>query len=135
MTDLAIPTARIVLVQGAPDNEVSKLVNTICAPLSESKTGIAHQSSVLQSAMSILSMLGFGDLSLHRLSTSYRYNQSGKPDCGQAAEDVAGLWYSEDKNYPQMKEALIPELELLFDEHSGRLRNELVVLVARPLKN
>lgn len=53
----------------------------------------------------------------------------------EAAEAVAALWFCGGKNLAEVTEALAPHLRNLFMEHPGVLKNDLAMLVARPMQN
>lgn len=130
ITNSSSPNASITIIQRAPDNEVMKLLNTICLPLSEGVSPLNHQGNILHCAKMVLSNEGFGSISLHRLGSQYTFSETD--NVREIADMVAGCWYREDKNYAQMKKALEPHIQNLFMEHPNTLRNDLVVLVARP---
>ncbi|OJJ05615.1 hypothetical protein ASPVEDRAFT_45116 [Aspergillus versicolor CBS 583.65] len=137
VTDLSSPTASITIVQAAPDNEVTRLLNTLSLPLnSESESGqqySSHQGYLLHLAKKVLSECGFGSISLHRVRAKYPF--PGHDPVFEAAEAVAAPWFCGGKNLAEAKKALAPHLRNLFIEHPGVLKNDLAMLVARPTQN
>ncbi|PGH21376.1 hypothetical protein AJ80_03293 [Polytolypa hystricis UAMH7299] len=135
VTNAANPLACIMIFQAAPESEAQRLLSSNCAPLStQNKT--RHQGHLLHSAGKVLSETGFAQISMQRVNGHFKFSDSQLPrQCHQAAEALASLQYREDPNYAQMKEALIPQLQLLFQDHPNIIRHELAVLIARPLAN
>ncbi|KAF7586974.1 hypothetical protein BBP40_007973 [Aspergillus hancockii] len=118
--------ARIVLTQGAPDNEMVNLLNRVCAPLSARNTRINHQGYLLHRAIEIFSRHGFGDISLHRSGGTCQFLQESLSARSEAAAKVlAGLWYLDDPNYEKMQQALIPELELHFRDSPNSISGDV----------
>ncbi|KAI9368315.1 S-adenosyl-L-methionine-dependent methyltransferase [Aspergillus egyptiacus] len=133
VTNSSSPNATITIVQGAPNDEVTKLLNTLCLPLAAAGSEPIHQGYLLQCASEVLAQKGFADISLQRVRAHYVFDV---PDAiEQAADEISGFLYREDNSHGKMKEAMRPHLQHLFEEHPGVLRNDLVMLVARPARN
>ncbi|KAH2111369.1 hypothetical protein KXW75_006782 [Aspergillus fumigatus] len=131
VVDKSSSNARVILVQGAPYNEVQKLVNAVCTPLSSKSIGPAHQGLLLHSAMKILTDIGFGMTSLHPLSTSYSFDDKSSSDrSNDLAEMLGNVWFPGEEKLAQMKQQLISPIENLLHDHPGFLQNELVILEA-----
>jgi hypothetical protein len=52
--------------------------------------------------------------------------------CSRAAETLADLWYFDDANKEQMRQALIPQLRMHFRSKSCEIGFDMVLLVAEP---
>ncbi|PLB52304.1 S-adenosyl-L-methionine-dependent methyltransferase [Aspergillus steynii IBT 23096] len=133
ITDPSSPAASITIVQGAPDNEVIRLLNSVCLPRSTQTPQPSHQGYLLHYAKKVLSMEGFGNISLHRVRSKYVFAEHDTVN--HVADLVAGSRYREDNKLEEMKKALAPHLLNLFSEHPDTLRNDLVMLIARPTPN
>ena len=133
VTDPAAPNSRIVLVQGAPENEIIDLMNTVCAPASASNRRPNHQGYLLHKAAKIFTKCGFGDISLHRVDAYCEFLEEDLTiRCEKAAEVVAGLWCLDDANFELMKQALIPRLSFNFKDRPHAIGDQVAVLVAKP---
>ncbi|EAW16829.1 uncharacterized protein NFIA_001780 [Aspergillus fischeri NRRL 181] len=131
VVDKSSSNARVILIQGAPYNEVQRLVNTVCTPLSGKNMGPAHQGMLLYSAMKILADIGFGRTSFHPLSTSYSFDENSPSDrSNELAEMLCDVWFPGEEKHEQMKQQLISPIENLLRDHPGFLQNELVILEA-----
>jgi ubiquinone/menaquinone biosynthesis C-methylase UbiE len=129
--DKTSSNARVILLQGAPYNEVQKLINTVCTPLSGKDAGPAHQGLLLHSSRKILAELGFGRTSLHPLSASYSFDENSPSDrSNEIAEMLYNVWFPGEKKHEQMKRELTFPIENLLHDHPGFLQNELVILEA-----
>ncbi|EEP78328.1 predicted protein [Uncinocarpus reesii 1704] len=133
VTDITNPNSRIIVVQSAPESESQKLMSAICTPLS-AQDEARHQGYILHTgALDVLPKMGFGDVCARRVRSNLHFREEEIPrQYDRAAELFAGLWYREDPNFEQMKEALMPQLKLMFKDHPNIIRSELVVLLARP---
>lgn len=131
VVDSSTTSSRIVIAQGAPENECLKLMNSLCVPRSAERPQHNHQGYLLLTAEQVMFEMGFGAVSVHRVDSHYEFNSKGD----EAAKALAGLWYHDDPGYGKMKTALVPHVQDLFDDHKNVLRNELVVLVAQPTPN
>ncbi|CAL9287174.1 methyltransferase domain-containing protein [Streptomyces sp. SudanB182_2057] len=128
--DMSHPEAKVVLVQGAPDNELIGLWNRICAPL----TGEApdHQGYLLSQAAGVLARRGFTDLAFTRARVDVLFPESGCEAKAQAASDVlAAFWNTGHPNLAGLREALLPELRAHFATGTDRFTDDAVLLVAR----
>lgn len=133
VTDRSAPNSRIVVVQGAPENEIVDLMNTVCAPLSGSNPLPNHQGYLLHKAAEVFGACGFDDITFHRVDAYCEFLEKDLSDrCEKAAEVIAGLWCLEDSNFDGMKQALIPKLHIHFMDRPHAIGDQVAVLVARP---
>ncbi|KAI9036827.1 putative 2-heptaprenyl-1 [Aspergillus affinis] len=133
VTDRSAPFSRIVIVQGAPDNEIIDLMNTVCAPVSASNPLPNHQGYLLHKAVEVFAECGFGDITFHRVDAYCEFKEQELSErCEKAAEVIAGLWCLEDSNFDGMKEALIPRLKFHFLDRPHAIGDQVALLVARP---
>ncbi|GFF25074.1 uncharacterized methyltransferase BPUM_2363 [Aspergillus udagawae] len=129
--DKTSSNARVILIQGAPYNEVQKLINIVCTPLSGKDAGPGHQGLLLHSSRKILAELGFGRTSLHPLSASYSFDENSPSDrSNELAEMLYNVWFPGEKKHDQMKRELTFPIENLLHDHPVFLQNELVILEA-----
>lgn len=135
VADPSAPNARIIIVQGAPDNEVVNMLNGVCAPLSRNPR-IDHQGYILHKAADVFSRNGFADIAVHRVQAYCAFPEEEMDQrCEAAAEVLAKFWYIEDPSFGEMKQALIPELKLHFKDRPYTLTDEAAILVARATAN
>ncbi|WP_405163201.1 methyltransferase domain-containing protein [Nocardia sp. NBC_01499] len=120
--DINHPKARIVLVQGAPDNEVIGLLNRICAPIAGERPD--HQGFLLAEAGRVLAARGFTELSFYPLTVNVQFPE-GDPEV--TARVIAGLWYQGHPREAEMRAALAEHLAGVTS-----LSDSGVMLVARP---
>ncbi|PYH92414.1 S-adenosyl-L-methionine-dependent methyltransferase [Aspergillus ellipticus CBS 707.79] len=133
VTDPTAPNTQIVVVQGAPDSEVFRLMNEACAPLSVSNPWPNHQGYLLDRAARVFAQHGFGDISIYRVDAFSVFEEEElQQRCKRAAEAIAGLWCWRDENFGGMVEALVPEVKGYFDDHPNWIMDQKVALVARP---
>ncbi|KAH8422504.1 class I SAM-dependent methyltransferase [Aspergillus melleus] len=133
VTDRSAPFSRIVIVQGAPDNEIIHLMNTVCAPVSASNPLPNHQGYLLHKAAEVFAACGFGNITFHRVDAYCEFKEQELSErCEKAAEVIAGLWCLEDGNFDGMKQALIPRLRFHFLDRPHAIGDQVAVLVARP---
>ncbi|PLB46582.1 putative 2-heptaprenyl-1,4-naphthoquinone methyltransferase [Aspergillus steynii IBT 23096] len=133
VTDRSAPNSRIVIVQGAPDNEIIDLMNTVCAPLSASNPLPNHQGYLLHKAAEVFAACEFGNITFHRVDAYCEFTEQDLSDrCEQAAGVIAGLWCLDDSNFNGMKQALIPRLRFHFLDRPHAIGDQVAVLVARP---
>lgn len=133
VTNSESPYARIVIVQGTPDNEIIDLMNSVCAPISASNKHPNHQGYLLHKAAEVFSELGFSDISFHRVEAYCQFLEEDlSMRCEKAAEVVAGLWCLEDEKFEDMKAALIPRIKFNFQDRPHAIGDQVAILVARP---
>ncbi|KAI9926166.1 hypothetical protein ASPWEDRAFT_115782 [Aspergillus wentii DTO 134E9] len=134
VADRSAPNARLVVVQGAPDNEIIHLMNTVCPPISATNGRPNHQGYLLSTAAEIFTKCGFEDVSVHRVDAFCEFRDEDLEErCDKAAEVVAGLWCLDDAKFDDMKQALVPRLRFHFLDRQYAVGDQAVVLVAKPL--
>ncbi|PHH74762.1 hypothetical protein CDD80_2860 [Ophiocordyceps camponoti-rufipedis] len=136
VVDRQAPEARIVLVQGAPDNEVVNLINIACAPiaaLDSDEPTVDHQGFLLSRACEIFRAHGFGNITIEPVKAFCGFpEQDLSVRCCKAAEVLANFWYYSHPRIEEMKKAFIPVLERHFKYKPHEVGDQAVVLVARP---
>ncbi|MEU8975305.1 methyltransferase domain-containing protein [Streptomyces monashensis] len=129
--DRTHPEAKVVLVQGAPDNELIALWNRTCASLIGEAPD--HQGHLLTRAARILAAHGFEDLSFHRARVDVVFPEAGPEAKAQAAAGVlADFWNTGHPQLVQLREALLPALYEHFASGTDRFNDDAVMLLARP---
>ncbi|MEU6208396.1 methyltransferase domain-containing protein [Streptomyces sp. NPDC047023] len=129
--DRAHPEAKVVLVQGAPDNELIALWNTTCAPLLGERED--HQGHLLASAARILAEHGFTDVSFTRARVDVVFPEAGPEARAEAAARVlAEFWNTGHPRLADLRSALLPRLRAHFASGTDRFNDDAVMLVARP---
>ncbi|MFE2247038.1 methyltransferase domain-containing protein [Streptomyces lavendulae] len=129
--DRAHPEAKVVLVQGAPDNELIELWNRACAPLIGEPRD--HQGYLLTLAADILAERGFDDISFTRARVDVVFPEEGTEAKAQAAAEVlAAFWNTGHPGLGQLREALLPALREHFASGTDRFNDDAVMLTARP---
>ena len=134
VADVSNPNARLIVVQGAPDNQLVTLLNDVCAPLSAENTRVDHQGYLLHIAAQAFTEQGFGQIETYRVNAFCAFPEENLAErCQKAAEVLAGFWFKDDANYEQMNIALIPHLELHFKDRPYSIGDEVAILMARPV--
>ncbi|WP_116209552.1 methyltransferase domain-containing protein [Streptomyces olivoreticuli] len=129
--DRAHPEAKIVLVQGAPDNELIELWNRTCAPLIGEPRD--HQGYLLTLAARVLAEHGFDDISFTRARVDVVFPEEGPENKANAAAEVlADFWNTGHPRLGQLREALLPALREHFAGGTDRFNDDAVMLTARP---
>ncbi|MFD9725445.1 methyltransferase domain-containing protein [Streptomyces sp. NPDC059072] len=129
--DRAHPEAKVVLVQGAPDNELIALWNRACAPLLGEAPD--HQGHLLTRAARLLASRGFEDVSFHRARVDVVFPEAGPEAKAQAAAGVlADFWNTGHPRLDRLREALLPALREHFASGTDRFNDDAVMLLARP---
>ncbi|KAF9895217.1 hypothetical protein FE257_000119 [Aspergillus nanangensis] len=118
--------SQIILIQGAPGNEVVRCLNVVARSLP-----IDHQGYILHFAVRYLTNAGFVDISVDRIDAQYNFPEQDLAErCSTAAEVLAGLWHRTHPQYDAIRQALVPNLQLHFQGHSQWVGHEMVALVA-----
>ncbi|QNP76081.1 methyltransferase domain-containing protein [Streptomyces roseirectus] len=127
--DRSAPGGRVVLIGGAPDNELVSLLNEVCVPLAGEPHD--HQGHLLADAVRTLSGLGFTDISLHRTEAALHFSE---PDLEERITAAAALltdfWYEGHPRAAEMREALRPALHRHFALRPYAIGDQGIVLVA-----
>lgn len=131
VVDRSRPEARIVIVQGAPDNELIDLWNRTCAPLVGEPRD--HQGYLLTRAAHVLAERGFDDIALTRGRVDVVFPEAGAEAKARAAAEVlAEFWNTGHPRLAQLRDALLPALREHFATGTDRFNDDAVMLVARP---
>lgn len=123
--------SRIVLIQGAPDNEVVRLINAVARSLS-----ISHQGQLLKSARDYLVIHGFGHVSFQRIRARFTFPERDVSQrCAAAADFLISLWHRDHPQRKEMTEIIRHRLQLLFHGHEHSIGCDMMALVATRLPN
>ncbi|WP_405461434.1 methyltransferase domain-containing protein [Streptomyces sp. NBC_00101] len=127
--DAGLPGSRIVLIGGAPDNDLVSMLNEACVPLAGEPHD--HQGHLLAGAVRTLRDLGFTDVVLHRTEAALHFPE---PDLEERITAAAALmtdfWYEGHPRSADMRKALRPVLRRHFARRSHAVGDQGVVLVA-----
>ncbi|MET9291015.1 methyltransferase domain-containing protein [Streptomyces sp. NPDC003077] len=131
VVDPTHPEAKVVLVQGAPDNELIALWNRNCAALTGEPPD--HQGHLLTRAARVLARRGFRDVSFTRARIDVLFPEEGAEAKARAAAEVlSGFWDTGHPRLAGLRQALLPALREHFAEGGDRFTDDGVILVARP---
>ncbi|MGW2749074.1 methyltransferase domain-containing protein [Streptomyces sp. NPDC001450] len=131
MVDRTHRDAKVVLVQGAPDNELIDLWNRTCAPLLGEP--LDHQGYLLSLAARVLAERGFDDIAFTRARVDVVFPEEGAEAKAQAAANVlAAFWNTGHPRLDRLREALLPPLREHFAGGTDRFNDDAVMLTARP---
>ncbi|KAL5338934.1 S-adenosyl-L-methionine-dependent methyltransferase [Aspergillus crustosus] len=120
--------SKVVLVQGAPYNEVIRLLTCVAR-----SSPVHHQGHLLHVATRLLAKHGFGNISVHRIDAGYEFRgESVAQRSTAAAEFLAGIWNKEHPQHDEIQRALVARLQLLFRGDAHTVSNGMVAIVARP---
>ncbi|KAL9122106.1 MAG: hypothetical protein Q9187_001338 [Circinaria calcarea] len=131
------PNARIVIVQGSPDNEVVNLINRVCAPIAE-KAGLEgsaydHQGYLLAECARIFTRHGFGKITLKRSNAWANFKSEPlEKRIEEAAEVLTGFWYFGHPEQKTMEKAFVPILQEQFADRDYEVGDQSVILIAEP---
>jgi hypothetical protein len=131
------PNARIVIVQGSPDNEVVNIINRACAPIAE-KSGLKgsaydHQGYLLAECARIFTRHGFGKITLKRSNAWVNFKSEPlERRIEEAAEVLTGFWYSGHPEQSTMKKAFVPVLQEHFADRDYEVGDQSIILIAEP---
>jgi SAM-dependent methyltransferase len=129
--DATRPEAKIVLIGGAPDNELVALLNEVCVPIASEPRD--HQGFVLSTAAAVLAGQGFGRFSLFRTEAAVHFPEPSPDERARAAAEVlVAFWYDGHPKADHMRAALVPALLRHFARRPHAIGDQGVVLVARP---
>ncbi|PHH61951.1 hypothetical protein CDD81_7700 [Ophiocordyceps australis] len=133
--DRSAPNARIVLIQGAPDHEVLRLVNRACLPLADAAPPppIHHQGQLLATAARVLSARGFGSITLERVDPHCSFQEDKlETRCAEAAAVLTNMWYKEHPQADKIKQTMLPLLREHFADRPFEIGTQSVIMVAQP---
>ncbi|GGP86455.1 methyltransferase domain-containing protein [Streptomyces melanogenes] len=129
--DRTHPEAKVVLVQGAPDNELIELWNRTCAHLIGEP--LDHQGYLLDLAARVLAEHGFDDIAFTRARVDVVFPEEGpEAKAAAAAEVLADFWNTGHPRLGQLRQALLPALREHFAHGTDRFNDDAVMLTARP---
>jgi hypothetical protein len=118
-----VSQSRILIIQGAPDDEFVQLLNTTSC-----LSSVSHQGDLLRSAMRQLEMEGFSDLSLQRVHAHYIFPEDAiAKRCISAASVLLN-----GSHCLGNQEELMSRLQLLFQGSADRIGHDMVILSAFP---
>ncbi|EGD87819.1 hypothetical protein H112_04289 [Trichophyton rubrum D6] len=138
VVDATAPNARIVIVQGAPDNEVVNLINKACAPIAQQgmlaeESSIDHQGFLLATAARVFATHGFGNISVARVDAHCNFPEEDlSVRCTKAADVLTDFWYKDHPRNSEMKEAFQPVLKEHFANRPLEVGDQAVILIAKP---
>lgn len=111
VVDPTAPNACLVVVQGAPDNEVVKFINETCRPIAGEP--IDHQGYLLSVAIRIFTESGFGDIKLDDAELSYATPEADLGmRCSYAADVLTNIWYDKHPKSEAMRTARLSNATL-----------------------
>ena len=137
VVDPKAPNARIVIVQGSPDNEVVNLINRACAPIAE-RSGMKgsaydHQGYLLAECVRVFTRHGFGKITLKRSNAWVNFESEPlEKRIEEAADVLTGFWYSGHPQQEAMKKAFAPVLQEQFADRDYEVGDQSVILIAQP---
>ena len=121
--------SQIVILQGAPDNEGTRLINSVARSLP-----IAHQGLLLESAREYLAQRGFGAITLRRICATLSFPEEDiSQRCNAAADFLFSLWHHDHCQRKEMEEIIGHRLRLLFKGHEDSVGFNMVALIATRL--
>lgn len=131
VVDPSAPNALLVVVQGAPDNEVVNLINETCCPLA--REPIDHQGYLLSVAVQVFTECGFGNIRFKDAEVSCDFPEMDMgTKCARAADVLQNFWYYGHPKAEAMRAAMIPALERHFESRPNSVGDRSVILTARP---
>lgn len=137
VVDPAAPNARIVIVQGAPDNEVVNLINKACGPVAEEsmapgESAVDHQGLLLAAAARVFSLHGFGNIQVARVDAHCNFPEADLATrCAAAADVLTDFWYRDHARGGDMRKVFVPILEEHFASRPYEVGDQAVILIAR----
>ncbi|MEU5693033.1 class I SAM-dependent methyltransferase [Actinosynnema sp. NPDC020468] len=125
------PDAAVVIVGGAPDNELVRLLNETCVPLSGEEPD--HQGFLLTEAAVVFAEHGFAEFSLLRTEAALHFPEPVESDrIAVAATTLVDFWFEDHPHAAAMRHALEPALAEHFAHRPHAIGDQATVLVARP---
>ncbi|MFJ2172404.1 methyltransferase domain-containing protein [Streptomyces sp. NPDC101062] len=121
--------SRVVLIGGAPDNNLVSMLNEACVPLAGEPHD--HQGHLLATAARTLRDLGFTDVVVHRTEAALHFPETDLEErITAAAALMTDFWYEDHPRSADMREALRPVLRRHFADRPHAVGDQGVVLVA-----
>ncbi|AHH97433.1 hypothetical protein GCM10010174_06400 [Kutzneria viridogrisea] len=129
--DPSHPEAKIVLIGGAPDNELVELLNRTCVPLADEPQD--HQGFLLATAAEVLADYGFSRFTVHRTEAALHFPE---PDLdgrvAAAAAVLVNFWFEGHPRAEEMRQSIAPALREHFAHRPHAIGDQGAVLIARP---
>ncbi|KOS22414.1 putative methyltransferase [Escovopsis weberi] len=134
VVDPAAPNARLIIIQGAPDNDLVDLLNRVCIPIAAGEGAPRdHQGLLLATAARVFSRHGFGDITLSRVLATCDFPEEDVSErCDRAAEVLTDFWYAGHPRAEEMRRSFGPALREHFGRGAREVKDQAVMLVARP---
>ncbi|MEV6237954.1 class I SAM-dependent methyltransferase [Lentzea sp. NPDC051838] len=131
VVDLTHPEAKVVIIGGAPDNELVSLLNETCVPIAEEPPD--DQGYLLSVAEEVLKSNGFSRFTAHRTEAALHFPEAGLDERVRAAAQIlVNFWYEDHPAAHEMLTAVEPALRRHFSRRPHAVGDQGVVLVARP---
>lgn len=129
--DVDHPEAKIVLIGGAPDNELVNILNQACVPLAGEPHD--HQGFLLAAAAEVLADQGFPEFALLRTEAALHFPEADLDDRVRAASTtLVNFWYEGHPESAAMRRATEPVLREHFERRPHAIGDQGTILVARP---
>jgi len=140
LVDPSAPNARLIIIQGAPYNELIQILNKVASTAGEP---LDHQGFLFHTATKIFAEHGFSEIRLEPVD--YDYVSFPERDLRErsesAAEVLTNMWYQEHPYAETIRRVMVPELERHFESerhlngHPFEIGNQSVVLVTTVPRN
>ncbi|MGP3684504.1 class I SAM-dependent methyltransferase [Streptomyces sp. IBSNAI002] len=128
--DLNHPAAKVVLIQGTPDNEMVRLLNEHCTALAGEHPD--HQGYLLARAAELLAAAGLDDISFRRVGARLALDEPTPDASARAAAGIlADFWHTGHRRNLDMREALRAELTPAFTTGPHAVQDDAVLLIAQ----
>ncbi|MFJ4654444.1 methyltransferase domain-containing protein [Nocardia sp. NPDC088792] len=125
------PDAAIVIIGGAPDNELVRLLNDVGIPVAGEEPD--HQGFLLAEAARVFAEHGFSEFSLLRTESALHFRETSQYDrIAAAATTLADFWFEGHPRSAEIRRALEPALSEHFAHRPHAIGDQATVLVARP---
>jgi hypothetical protein len=121
--------SRIALIQGAPDNEIVQLINSVARSLP-----VSHQGHILSAARKALVEQDFTNVSSERIRARFDFPEKDTAArCAAAADFLLDIWHRDHPQKEEMRVILTDRLHLQFQGQENAVGFDLVaVLATRP---
>ncbi|MFE2183128.1 class I SAM-dependent methyltransferase [Streptomyces asiaticus] len=124
------PNATIIVVGGAPDNELVRLLNEVCVPMAGEQPD--HQGFLLAEAARVFSNHGFSEFSLLRTEAALHFPELSESDrTTAAAATLVDFWFEGHARAADMRHALESAMHDHFARRPHAVGDQATVLVAR----
>ncbi|WP_437489913.1 class I SAM-dependent methyltransferase [Sorangium sp. So ce1014] len=124
------PGSRIVIVQGAPDNEMVGLLNSNCCAVAGDEA--EHHGHLLATAADVLWSHGFKNVDMVRVNVELRCDEADLEErIARAAEVLQRFWYDRHPAAEIMKMRLSADLRARFTRTPTSIGDDGIMMVAR----